>query len=300
MLILVGTNRSFIARRIKLFLAHDVSSIESSSIDEKFVDRLYKINPDILFIDIVGLKNRWKKLIETISIAPSIREIPLIVILKKRTPSILKNLCQNEVFDYILESFNKCDLFLKIMKAKKMIELKREFDNLLTKDPLTGAYNRSFLMERLFEEINWCQIYNEPLSLAILDIDYFKKINDTYGHLTGDKVLKDLVHYCMENLPAKVTLGRYGGEEFCLLMPSTDETEAMHICENLRTIIEKKEFFTTKGENVKITVSIGFTSCSNRLDILNSDMILHKADLALYRAKQSGRNRVIYENFMLE
>ncbi len=300
MSILLGTNRNDLAKLIEKFLSEEFTEVKISPIDNSFIDLLYKTNPDIILLDIVNLKN-WQKLVENISLAPSIREIPLIVLIKKRIPSMIKKLCDAEMYDYILDSFDKCEIIWKIKKAKETVELKKEFDKLLSRDPLTGIYNRSFLMERLYEEIRWCTLYKEPLSLALLDIDYFKKINDTYGHLTGDRVLMEIALYCLQYLPNKVTLGRYGGEEFCFVMPSTDRQEAMDICEGLRQLIEESIFHSIKGEQINITVSIGVTTYVKDDDEeIKADFLINKADIALYKAKQAGRNRVVFENFMVE
>ncbi len=300
MSIIVGTNRDDLAHLIKQLLSEEFSDIITCTVDSSFLELLYKANPEIIILDIVNLKN-WEKLVENICLAPSIREIPLIVIIKRKTSSIIKKLCEAEVHDYILDSFDKCEIIWKIKRSKEIVELKREFDKLLTRDPLTGVYNRGFLMERLYEEIRWCTLYKEPLSLALLDIDYFKKINDTYGHLTGDRVLMEIAYYCLQYLPNKVTLGRYGGEEFCLIMPSTDGQEAINICEELRKLIENNRFHSIKGEQIRITISIGVTTYLKDDDeAITADLLINKADIALYKAKQAGRNRVVFEDFMVE
>jgi len=294
MRVIFGTNRSELAKKVKDFLTDETSECNIFPIDTAFIDHVYKLKPEIILFDLYKFSKLHRSLIETITTAPSIREIPLITIIKKRTPSILHQLYEFEVFDYIADSFMKCELMMKIQKAQQIVEIKRDFDKLLTKDPLTAAYNRGFLIERINEELNWCNIYKEPLSVALLDIDFFKKINDTFGHLTGDRVLMELVGLCLATLPHKVTVGRYGGEEFCLLMPSTDQNEAEHLCEKLCQTVENAAFQTVSRQEIKLTVSIGYTTYADEAR-LSVDKIIQNADKALYKAKQSGRNRVFFE-----
>ncbi|MEN2986615.1 MAG: GGDEF domain-containing protein [Thermodesulfovibrionaceae bacterium] len=300
MKVLIGSSRESFIRQIKTILLDEVDSIESFMLNRDYIDSVYKINPDIMFLDAtLDKKTELWKILNTIARAPSTREIPVIIFLEKKTAFAMKKICELEIFDYIVEPFLKCEVLIKVNKAKQIIELKKEFSKLLTRDPLTGAYNRAFLFERLNEELNWCSLYKEPLTVAMFDIDFFNKINDTYGHLTGDRVLTELVHKAISFLPDRVLVGRYGGEEFCILMPSTNEEEAKEILEGFRKSIENSEFLTFKGDSLKLTISIGFTTFYGENHIL-PDEIIQKADIALYRAKQEGRNRVIFESFIVE
>lgn len=287
-------------RKLSDFLRDEVENLFISPINNETIDRIYKKQPDIIILDVCG-RVCWKML-EKITRAPSLREIPVILILgrkNKKTIENIKRICNFEVFDYVTEPFLKCEILMKINKAKEIVELKKDFSRLLTKDPLTGAYQRGFLMERINEELQWCNLYKEPLTIAMFDIDFFKKINDTFGHQTGDKVLMELIYLAHSSLPDRALVGRYGGEEFCILLPGTDENLAMEVLEAFREKVEKNDFYTFKGEKIKITISIGFTTYYGE-DESSVDEIIQKADLALYRAKQSGRNRVILEPFIVE
>ena len=299
MKIIICSNERDLSKLLAEFLQEEVEYFETFKINNNLIDNIYKINPDLIFFDISAKGHLKWKIIETLTTAPSLRECPVISILNKKNVAQLMKICELEVFDYISKPFLKCEVIMKINRAREIIELKREFNNLLIKDPLTGAYNRGFLMERIQEELSWCSLYKEPLSLALLDIDFFKKINDTYGHLSGDRILMELVSLAIDFLPNKLTIGRYGGEEFCIIMPSTDESEAFAICDELRKKVENHLFHTFSEEIIKLTISIGFTTFYGNDRILLHE-IIQKADIALYKAKQSGRNRVIYEAFELE
>jgi diguanylate cyclase len=155
-------------------------------------------------------------------------------------------------------------------------------------DPLTGLPNRAAWSERLDHEISQWQQHGNTLMLAMLDLDHFKRINDNYGHLAGDKVLKLIATVLRKRLRGTDFIARFGGEEFVLLMPSTVPTAGMKLLESLRAAIEACPFHF-KGERVTITVSMGLTAFKAGE---HSDLALKRADQALYRAKNAGRNRV--------
>ena len=155
-------------------------------------------------------------------------------------------------------------------------------------DPLTGLPNRAAWSERLGHEVTQWQQHGNTLLLAMLDLDHFKRINDNYGHLAGDKVLKIIASVLRKRLRGTDFIARFGGEEFVLLMPSTVPAAGLKMLESLRASIEACPFHF-KGEPVTITVSIGMTAFRPGE---HSDQVLKRADQALYRAKNAGRNRV--------
>ncbi|UOP13158.1 GGDEF domain-containing protein [Pseudomonas palleroniana] len=156
-------------------------------------------------------------------------------------------------------------------------------------DPLTGLPNRAAWSERLDQEVNAWHQRGNSLSLAILDLDHFKRINDGYGHLAGDKVLKIIANVLSKRLRPSDFIARFGGEEFVLLMPDSLLADALAVGEVLRAAIEACPFHF-KGEPVTITVSMGVAQF---LPGERSDLALKRADEALYRAKAAGRNKVL-------
>ncbi|VVM90410.1 hypothetical protein PS662_02798 [Pseudomonas fluorescens] len=155
-------------------------------------------------------------------------------------------------------------------------------------DPLTSLPNRAAWSERLDHEISQWQQHGNTLLLAMLDLDHFKRINDNYGHLAGDKVLKIIAGVLRKRLRGTDFIARFGGEEFVLLMPGTVPAVGAKLLEHLRAAIEACPFHF-KGEPVTITVSMGMTTFRPGE---HSDLVLKRADQALYRAKHAGRNRV--------
>ncbi|KPA15819.1 histidine kinase [Candidatus Magnetomorum sp. HK-1] len=172
----------------------------------------------------------------------------------------------------------------------KLKEYAKLMEKLANIDPLTNIYNRRFFMENAEKELARSLRYDRSFSLLMMDIDYFKKINDTYGHAGGDKVLKSVTNLCSEALRDSDIIGRIGGEEFAIVLPETNEEKAFEVAERIRTSLSEL-IITYEGEEIQVTMSIGISSLSNHSKKL--DDILKNADDALYQAKGSGRNKSI-------
>ena len=156
-------------------------------------------------------------------------------------------------------------------------------------DGLTGAHNKRFFQEFLTREMARSARTGRPLSLVMFDIDHFKKINDTYGHLTGDFILKELCRRVAESVRKDELLVRYGGEEFCVVLPEAENKGAMEFAERIRRIVEAREFFF-EGTNIPVTISVGVATIQGE-DIAFAELV-QRADDNLYEAKRSGRNCV--------
>lgn len=166
------------------------------------------------------------------------------------------------------------------------MELKRQAHT----DHLTGVNNRRHFMEQSELELSRSRRYNSPLSIFMLDVDFFKKVNDTYGHKTGDEVLVKLAEVCKQTLREVDIIGRIGGEEFAVLLPETDKYKAIEVAERLRNAIAQTKIPQPNGLPVQFTVSIGVASLTS--EDINMDVLLNLADKALYNAKETGRNKV--------
>ena len=169
----------------------------------------------------------------------------------------------------------------------------KKVESLAITDGLTGLYTRTYFIERLQEEIERAKTDSTPISVAIMDIDYFKKVNDTYGHLAGDTFLKQLANILRRRFRSVDVLSRYGGEEFAVLMYHTTINESYKILEEVRKMIEEEKFFMPIESyhpiKIKKTISIGVVELKEEQ---TPDEIIKKADDALYKAKESGRNKV--------
>ncbi len=173
----------------------------------------------------------------------------------------------------------------------KRQEAEQELTILAATDPLTKVFNRRHFFEFSTRELARSQRNNDSFSILMMDIDHFKNINDSYGHLIGDQVLIRFTQICQKNLRHYDVLARYGGEEFVALLPETDPAAALEIAERLRKAIEETEMLFD-GQTVTLTISIGAASLDSQPG-LSLEIILDRADQALYRAKENGRNQVM-------
>ncbi|MEZ4483176.1 MAG: diguanylate cyclase [Syntrophotaleaceae bacterium] len=173
----------------------------------------------------------------------------------------------------------------------KRKNLEKELEALATTDPLTGAKNRRSFLHLVEKELDRSQRYGHPLALLMMDIDHFKKINDTYGHDAGDRVLKLLVAESFGVLRKSDLFGRWGGEEFVALLPETDLPQATTVAERLRARIGEAELTCDDGALIQFTVSIGLTVVKD--STCSIDDLFKTVDEAMYLAKEQGRNRVV-------
>ncbi len=175
-----------------------------------------------------------------------------------------------------------------ITEKKRAEEALRECS---IKDELTNLFNYRYLQDRLEEEIKRAQRYEEPVSLLILDLDNFKAYNDSCGHLVGNEILEgvaDLLKTCVRDVDI---VARYGGDEFCVILPQTGKNEAFEVAERIRITMENHDFPQKKRELGNLTVSLGLVACP--VDGKNLKGLLRVADEALYEAKNAGGNRIV-------
>lgn len=169
--------------------------------------------------------------------------------------------------------------------------LHKKTEELTITDALTGLYNYRHFRNKLTDELRRADRYRQKLSIMMLDLDHFKKVNDRYGHQTGNAILRevsDIIRECVRDIDV---VARYGGEEFVVILPQTNEEDAATIAERIRETVNKNYFPSGSGQrDVRITVSLGVTTYPE--GVHNLDQLLEKVDTALYRAKAEGRDRV--------
>ena len=171
-----------------------------------------------------------------------------------------------------------------IMKNRVLAEVS-------ARDALTGLYNRWYVMEKIESEMNRSLRHGSPVALLMLDIDHFKRINDSFGHAAGDQVLKSFGQVLRESCRVYDVPGRYGGEEFCIVLPETRVGSTTAVAERIRQRLASSRF-DVGGDRVAITASIGIAGMDANDGLVSSAALIERADRALYSAKNHGRNRV--------
>ena len=171
--------------------------------------------------------------------------------------------------------------------------LNAQLEHMAMTDELTGLANRRSFYVRGGEEIKRAQRYHTPLSLIMLDIDGFKRINDTCGHEAGDRILQCVAGTLQTNVREVDSVARLGGEEFCVLLPNTRSEDAVKLAERIRLAVEEETCPIQGNQTMNVTVSIGVAAESEGSDDRDLDSLLRNADSAMYQAKTQGRNRLV-------
>lgn len=252
-------------------------------------DEWVEVNKHTLFIKNLDDDYRFKILPKDKKIFKSMVCIPLLA--KQKIIGILKvysekvNFFDNDdarILNYL------GDLCTTIVQ-NSLLYLKTK--ELAIKDGLTGLYMRRYFVEKLDEEIRRVKQLNSTFSFLMIDIDHFKECNDTYGHLFGDKVLRILGEFLKDNLRDVDIIGRYGGEEFAVILPNTNYNGATFVAERLRSNFEKLVIKVNENEGRKVTLSIGGVEYTYNMKLME---VINCADKALYHSKETGRNRVTF------
>lgn len=225
-------------------------------------------------------------------------DVPIIVVTGFATIEYAVESMKAGAFDFITKPFNFEQIKLTIAKAletKRLRQLASEsefYRQLSHSDELTQLANYRAFYETFQREIERALRYDRPLALMMIDIDDFKKCNDTYGHLAGDSALKQIAGLIKKNTRGSDFIARYGGEEFFAVLPETEEPEALAVAERIRSEIERHVFVDeSQNEIAHLSVTIGISSLPLRA--MNKRDLIRTADFALYRGKTFGKNRVV-------
>jgi len=199
--------------------------------------------------------------------------------------------------DYIIKPFKSNELKVRLRAGRRIIELQNELiearEALREKashDPLTGLWNHEEIIRIVEDHLSRTEREGGYVSVIMADIDYFKRVNDTYGHMAGDAVLRMTCHRIMSQIRAYDSAGRYGGEEFLIVLPGCKRGDAASAAERIRFCINRDSMNISEGM-IPVTISLG-TATNNREKTCNAESLIQAVDAALYRAKKKGRNRV--------
>lgn len=221
---------------------------------------------------------------------PETRDIPIIMVTARTDREDLKRAFELGAFDYIKKPIDKIEVLARLSSALSYSEQQKRLKMMAMKDGLTGLYTHTLLLELLKKECSKAQRHKNSIAFLMIDIDYFKKVNDTYGHIVGDKILRLTADTLKINSRESDIIGRYGGEEYGVILQDITLDNALYVCERIRSSVEEIEY-KIDDQRIKITISIGMAYKEPAANADYQKMII-EADKALYRAKKKGRNRI--------
>jgi diguanylate cyclase (GGDEF)-like protein len=256
---------------------------------------------DLILCDLEMPRIDGFKFLSMLKSRPDLQDIPVLILTGMNDRDRKLRGLEQGASDYIIKPFDPQELVARVrihLKIKNLQDdLKRSnglLQELSNTDHLTGLFNRRYMMEALWKELQRCIRKGGNLSFILLDIDHFKLVNDTYGHLQGDIVLKRVALLLQKELRSYDFAARYGGEEFVAILPDSTLKESVFVAERIRMALQGTAFSDELAE-LKLTASFGVASFPIE-GVSTVDAFIKLADEALYRAKNSGRNRVEAHN----
>lgn len=253
--------------------------------------------PDMILLDLIMPVMDGYQVCEKLKQEDSTKEIPVIMLTSKAEPADKVKGLEMGALDYMAKPFDEGELVARVNIHVRLKELRealeeknRQLQEMANRDGLTGLFNHRYFHEQLSKDFLRARRYHESLSCILLDIDYFKKFNDNYGHQTGDVVLSTLGRVIEEAIRDSDFAARYGGEEFAVILYHADQPAAVHVAERLRQMVEDREIHD-KDKMLHVTISVGVATFPHE-EIRDSKKLIECADKALYKAKENGRNRV--------
>jgi two-component system cell cycle response regulator len=274
-------------------------AVETAASGEEALARVAENPPDLILLDIMMPGIDGYEVARRIKGDPTLPFIPIILLTARDTTQDKVEGLDAGADDYLTKPINFPELEARVRSMLRIKELQddlerknRELERLSISDGLTGLFNHRHIQEVVHEEFERAKRTGEPLSVVMFDFDHFKRVNDTYGHQVGDRVLQEMAQVLRRTAREIDKLGRYGGEEFIAVLPDTGIDEAAIFAERVRERIERHPFAVGRAQPLHLTISAGVATYPHPL-VYDARTLIHRADQALYAAKGAGRNRVV-------
>lgn len=287
--VLVVDDDSKMADLIRTYLELDGYTVDVAYTGEEAIQGFERRKPDLMVLDVNLPDMEGFKVAEKVKKNPMGAVMPLLYVTSRSGLNDRLHALKTGADGYITKPFRPEEL---VATVDALVERYAKTKEQLLYDPLTAAFNRRYMYERIKEEIGRYERTEEVFSIAFVDIDHFKEINDTYGHLAGDEILVGLVAFLKSKFRSFDVVSRFGGEEFLILLPGADAEAAFKLMDRIRSELETHIFsISSLKEGSKITISAGVQHMTK--NIRGPDDLIFQADRALYAAKDAGRNRVV-------
>jgi diguanylate cyclase (GGDEF)-like protein len=250
-------------------------------------------SPELLLLDIMMPGLSGLDLLKQLKANNLTDSIPVLMVTARTQGSDVKAALEAGAFDYMKKPLDEVEIVARVRSALRYKHHQDRLMEMATHDSLTGLFNHRLLIELLDRELAKARRKGQSVSFCMVDIDNFKALNDTWGHQAGDLVLTKVSQLLSEGLRKSDPVGRYGGEEFGIVLGGCAPDKAQVLCERLRASIAAYEFILN-GKPVNVTVSMGLSWAeAEGVDDLGETDLIHRADQALYKAKAAGRNQLV-------
>ncbi|MCE7974383.1 MAG: diguanylate cyclase [Leptolyngbya sp. PLA1] len=289
-LVLVVDDTPDVYRLLKVKLRHEAIRVEHARSGADALTMAHSHKPDAILLDIDMPGMDGIEVLRLLKVDPELHDIPVLMLSAHSSPEHKTTTFELGAVDYITKPFEFVELQVRLRSALRVRELIALLAQRAQLDGLTGLWNRAFFDSNLRQCLARSERHQHALSLALFDIDHFKTINDMYGHPAGDHVLSSVARTLQRECRGTDYACRYGGEEFAMIMPDTDASEATLVCERIRAAIERMEWPGAPGLRVTISAGVVGERTPRRE---SADVWVKEADRCLYQAKHEGRNRVV-------
>jgi diguanylate cyclase (GGDEF)-like protein len=292
--ILVADDSMVVRAVLRRQLEADGHTVVEATDGEEAIAACRAFRPDVVLLDVEMPVLDGHATLERLKGDPDLCDIPVVFLTGRVDTADVVTGLRLGAHDYLRKPFEANELVARVSAALRTKALQdelrtrnAELDRVSRIDMLTGIFNRRHLDEHLRRVISSARRHGRSIGLLLIDIDHFKEVNDRYGHLAGDAVLKDVAQRLRAAMRTEDSLGRWGGEEFLGVLTDTPAASIGILAERMRKAVASAPFVVDEGREIPITVSIGHTDGTE-----DAEVLVHRADDALYAAKGAGRNRV--------
>ncbi|MBX3376597.1 MAG: diguanylate cyclase [Phycisphaeraceae bacterium] len=289
-IVLVIDDSPDVHRLLRARLRHEQLELRAVTNGEEGIELARAIKPAMCLLDLDMPGMDGFQVLRTLKNDVATMDIPVIVLSAMVSAQDKVTAFDLGAVDYITKPFNLTELRVRVRSALRLHRLVQMLAQRAQIDDLTGLWNRAYFDRRWTEEVSKASRHQRPLSIAMLDVDHFKSINDTYGHPAGDAVLQGVARLIQRECRTEDVACRYGGEEFALIMPDTGPPDAHNLCERIRSSIAATIW--SQHPERTVTISIGIAGHARAGEISPNAWLEH-ADRALYAAKRAGRNTIV-------
>jgi diguanylate cyclase (GGDEF)-like protein len=290
-LVLLVDDSIDVHRLLSARLRHEQIRMKSLMKGNETIDAVKAEPPAVILLDLDMPDMDGFEVLRALKDDPATNNVPVIVLSGLNGSEDKVTAFDLGATDYVTKPFDLAELRARLRAALRLDHLLKLLAERADVDGLTGLGNRAHFNKRWAEKVAECKRYNQPLSLAIIDIDFFKRVNDTYGHPAGDEVIQGVAQLLLRECRSHDVPCRFGGEEFALIMPHTSPKDAAAVTDRMRQALEQVVW--QRHPDNPVTLSAGMVGCDGSSGELTPEAWLEQADQNLYAAKRGGRNRVV-------